>query len=108
MTEEEIIKVVSAYKAGKKIRTNPKNDKHAWYYVDNPKWNFALNDYRVEPDNLLSIEDDLIGKVLKTPAGTKHLIIAQFEKVIQVAGYGHVKYEDIPSKFTHLDEEELP
>lgn len=54
MTDDEIIAVVAAHKAGKRIQIRPKksykNGSEGWCDANHLLWNFAENEYRVKPE----------------------------------------------------------
>lgn len=74
MTPAEIIEVVSAFQAGKKVefrlrlqgRLNPTEDKDEdWLVTTTPNWNFSLHEYRVarEPRRVWLTEDPAYQKL---------------------------------------------
>ncbi len=50
MTPDEIIKVVQAYKYGKKIQFRGHLSKRRWLDIDDPSWDFQQLEYRVKPE----------------------------------------------------------
>jgi len=47
MTVDQMIEVLTAYKAGKKVQVKLMQ---GWADVDDPKWSFDVDDYRVKPE----------------------------------------------------------
>lgn len=51
MTNQQILEVVSAAEAGKRIEWRHKEQRgQAWNPADNPVWDFCHNEYRVAPE----------------------------------------------------------
>lgn len=47
-TPDEIIEIVQAFKAGKRIEVE--GDSGKWRHVDDPSWNFGVCFYRIAPE----------------------------------------------------------
>ena len=55
MTNQEIIEILVAHSNGKQIQIRKMGTQQGfrdgkWYDVENPRWNFEDNDYRVAPE----------------------------------------------------------
>jgi hypothetical protein len=52
MSDKEIIEVVAAHAAGKRIQSRGRFESGDWNYNNHPEWQFGATDYRVSPEFL--------------------------------------------------------
>ena len=59
MSVREMIEVLEAYERGEEIQADYdyRTEKFGWFTVDNPKWDFIANSYRIKPKEL-NIDND--------------------------------------------------